>query len=169
MSKQKMKAEGTVEMAEVIGYLEDILNGLKSGQMFIEHGGDQIVLTPGSAAEVEIEAKQKEGKQELSFEFEWKRNVFIGRKLDLKISSAAESRAMFGGESSVSASEEEVSGVHPEEELRVTPGLKRSVRSSKNSVRGLKALNHKLGDAFFFAQRWAISSPMGGNGLCAGP
>ncbi len=118
MNKRKVKAKGTAEMAEVINYLENILNSMKSGKVFLEHGEDRIILTPGNTAEVEIEAGEKEGKQELSFEFKWKERLESGRKLNLKISSGTESRTAPGDESAASASAEERADVHPEEELR---------------------------------------------------
>jgi amphi-Trp domain-containing protein len=122
MNKQKVKAKGTVGMDEVIGYLEDILNGMKSGRLSMDRGGEQIVLTPRSDAEVEIEAERKEGKQELSFEFKWKDRIESGRKLDLKISSEPVTETVSGEESGLSASKAEDAGVHPEEELRYYAG-----------------------------------------------
>jgi amphi-Trp domain-containing protein len=118
MNKQKVKAKGTAEMADVISCLEDILDSMKSGKVFLEHGGDQILLTPGGLAEVEIEAEQKDGKQELSLEFKWKERLDSSPKLDLKISSEERSRVAAGDESDISEPAEKGADVHPEEELR---------------------------------------------------
>jgi amphi-Trp domain-containing protein len=118
MSKQKVKAKGTVAMEEVISFLEEILNGMRNGQVFFDHEGGRIRLTPGGFAEVEIEAEQKDGKQALSFDVKWKERIESDRKLDLKISSEAGSRTMSGGESEVSSFTDEGADVHPEEELR---------------------------------------------------
>lgn len=118
MSKQKVKAKGTVEMEEVISYLEELLNSMKSGRVTLERGGDQIALTTGSAAELEIEAEQEEGKQELSFELKWKEGLESGRKFDLKISSEEAGISGTGSKSAESRLTEEEADVHPEEELR---------------------------------------------------
>lgn len=67
-------------------------------------------------AEMEIEAKQKDGKREFSLEFTWKEDG-AGEKLDLKILSEESDVHHEKSEGSKRA-EESAHVVHPEEELR---------------------------------------------------
>ncbi len=119
MTKEKFKIKGTVEMQEIVNHLEEILNSFKNGRVVLEHGTDHMEFAPGNTAEMEIEAKQKDGKREFSVEFIWKDNIGSGEKLDLKIlSEASMAHAM-----KEKARESEQVGEYariadPEEELR---------------------------------------------------
>jgi amphi-Trp domain-containing protein len=87
MTKNKMKVKGSVELQRAIGYLEDILEGMKNGKVVMHRGDQSITFHPVDAVEMEIEAKEKEGKQELSVEMTWRESVHAGEMGGLTISS----------------------------------------------------------------------------------
>jgi len=89
MTKNKMKAKGTVELQRAIGYLEDILEGMKNGNVVMHRGDQSITFRPVEAVEMEIEAKEKEGKQELSVEMTWRESAHAEKMGGLTISSEA--------------------------------------------------------------------------------
>ncbi len=119
MTKDKFKAKGTVEMQDLINHVESILNSFKSGKMVLEHGNDHMEFAPGRTAEMEVEAKQKDGKREFSLEFTWKENVGAAEKLDLKIlSKESHAHPMHEKSAESDRAKESAHIVHPEEELR---------------------------------------------------
>ncbi len=119
MNKDKFKAKGMADMQDVITHLESILNSFKTGRVLLEHGDDHMEFAPGKTAEMEVEAKQKDGKREFSLELTWKENIGAAEKLDLKILSE-ESQADHIHEKSAESERAEESAriVHLEEELR---------------------------------------------------
>jgi amphi-Trp domain-containing protein len=119
MTKEKFKIKGTVEMQEIINHLEEILNSFKTGRVVLEHGTDHMEFAPGNTAEMEVEAKQKDGKKEFSVEFTWRDDIGIGEKLDLKIlSEASVAHAMHKKSRESERAGESAHIIHPEEELR---------------------------------------------------
>jgi amphi-Trp domain-containing protein len=118
MTKEKFKIKGTVEMQEILNHLEEILNSFKTGRVVLEHGRDHMEFAPGNTAEMELEAKQKDGKREFSVEFTWKDDIRTGEKLDLKILSDAALMHAIHRESGGSERDmESAQIVHREEEL----------------------------------------------------
>ena len=87
MTKNKVEAKGTVEFQRVIGYPEDILEGMKNGNVVVRRGDQSITFHPIDAVEMEIEAKEKDGKQELSVEMTWRESAHAGEMGRLTISS----------------------------------------------------------------------------------
>jgi amphi-Trp domain-containing protein len=81
-----MKAEGN-RTRKAMGYLEDILEGMKNGRIVMHRGDQSITFHPVDAVEMEIEAKEKEGKQELSVEMTWRESAHAGEMGGLTISS----------------------------------------------------------------------------------
>jgi amphi-Trp domain-containing protein len=73
--KNKVKTTGTVELQRAIGYLEEMLEKLKSGDLIISHGENSVAFRPKETVELEIEAKEKDGKQKFSFEMKWKEGL----------------------------------------------------------------------------------------------
>ncbi|MGB6067471.1 MAG: amphi-Trp domain-containing protein [Desulfomonilaceae bacterium] len=87
MSKNKVKAKGFVELQEAIGYLENILQGMKDGRVVVNQGDQSVTFQAADAMEMEIEAKHKDGKQELSLELKWRERQHVGGMEGLTISS----------------------------------------------------------------------------------
>jgi amphi-Trp domain-containing protein len=84
--KNKVKAMGTVDFQRAVSYLEEALTSLKSGDLVLTHGENSVTFHPKDVVEVEIEAKEKEGKQEFSFEMTWKEGLQSGDMSDFSIS-----------------------------------------------------------------------------------
>lgn len=79
MTKNKVEAKGTVEFQRAIGYLEDILEGMKNGRVVVRQGDQTVTFRPVDAVEMEIEAKEKDNKQKLSVEMTWRESPTYGR------------------------------------------------------------------------------------------
>ena len=89
--KNKIKTTGTVEYQRAISYLEEVLEKMKSGDLVLSSGENSIAFHSQDAVELEIEAKEKEGKQEFSFEMVWKEGLTPGEMGDFSISGGKES------------------------------------------------------------------------------
>lgn len=74
MGKNKVKIDGTMELTQVISYLEDLVGGLKAGSVHVQLGEETVVLRPGNIVECEIEVSQKKDKEELTLELCWKKD-----------------------------------------------------------------------------------------------
>ena len=74
-NKRELKAELQMAMPELVRYLEAILDGLREGKVYLEHGGEVVALNPAGTVTLEIEAKQKKDKEKLSLEVSWQRGV----------------------------------------------------------------------------------------------
>lgn len=74
MEKEKCKVEieQYVETKEAIKYLEDLVKGLKSGSIVVQHGEESVTLTPPDMIELELEAKQKKDKSKFVLQLSWK-------------------------------------------------------------------------------------------------
>lgn len=84
--KNKVKATGTVDFQRAVSYLEEALASLKSGDLVLTHGENSVTFHPKDVVEVEIEAKEKDGKQEFSFEMTWKEGLQSCDMSDFSIS-----------------------------------------------------------------------------------
>jgi amphi-Trp domain-containing protein len=96
--KKKVKASGTVEYQRAISYLEEMLEKMRSGDLVMSSGENSVAFHAHEAVELEIEAKEKDGKQEFSFEMVWKEGLTPGEMGDFSFSG--ERLFAGGGESS---------------------------------------------------------------------
>ncbi|MBF0100792.1 MAG: amphi-Trp domain-containing protein [Desulfobacterales bacterium] len=91
MSKKGKEIEMEKEMqkSEVIDYLESIVDGLKLGKIVVQQGQEVVSLCPSDTLKVEVEAKQKKGKEKFSFKMEWKQleSISSAEENDVNISS----------------------------------------------------------------------------------
>lgn len=71
MEKKTVAIKEKMELSKVITCLEDLLAGLKTGTMCIQHGDDLVTLRPEKCVELEIEAVIKKGKEKFSLELNW--------------------------------------------------------------------------------------------------
>jgi amphi-Trp domain-containing protein len=71
LGKKEISFKGRLEQQKLVGYLEELLAGLKSGTVFIQHGDDFVRLSPTELVEFEVEASQKKGKEKLTLEISW--------------------------------------------------------------------------------------------------
>jgi amphi-Trp domain-containing protein len=87
MTKNRVEAKGTVEFDRAIGYLEDILKGMKNGRIVVHQGDRSVTFRHVDALEMEIKAKEKDGKQKFSMEMKWREHSHVGELGGLTISS----------------------------------------------------------------------------------
>lgn len=87
MTKNKVDAKGTVGLDKAIGYLEDILEGMKNGRIVVRQGDRIVTFQPVNDVEMEIEAKEKDGRQKFSMEMTWSEHARARELSGLSISS----------------------------------------------------------------------------------
>jgi amphi-Trp domain-containing protein len=69
--KQKFALETDLGHAGLVSLLEDLLAGIRSGELFLEHGAQSVSLSPSGQFKVEIAAKHKPGRESLCIELGW--------------------------------------------------------------------------------------------------
>jgi amphi-Trp domain-containing protein len=69
--KQKFALETALGHAGLVTLLEDLLAGIRSGELLLEHGAQSVSLSPSGQFRVEIAAKHKPGRESLSLELDW--------------------------------------------------------------------------------------------------
>ncbi len=72
MSKNKIEVEGKMELTRAVEYLEQLLDGLKSGNVQVQSGEECATLCPPSVVDFELEVVQKKEKNKIAFEIAWK-------------------------------------------------------------------------------------------------
>jgi amphi-Trp domain-containing protein len=78
MSKRKHKLvhESELDVDEVVDLLEDLLAGLRRGELELEQSGDEgesLTLSPSGTLAVELAAKRKGERESLALELKWRR------------------------------------------------------------------------------------------------
>jgi amphi-Trp domain-containing protein len=71
MGKKEVGFKGRVEPQKAIEYLEKILEGLKSGTWYVQHGDEYVSLQPSEMINMEFSASQKKEKEKFSLELSW--------------------------------------------------------------------------------------------------
>lgn len=74
-SKQKFTHETELEASALVKLLEDLVAGIRSGELALEHGSNAVTLRPSGMVEVAIRAKRKPGRESLRLELEWEPEV----------------------------------------------------------------------------------------------
>ena len=69
--KKGIEYEGTVPLETVIGYLDSLKEHLASGEVQVDNGSEEMLLTPADNVKMRVRAREKEGEQSLRFEFAW--------------------------------------------------------------------------------------------------
>lgn len=86
--KREVSVKAVMDIAQVTGYLESLLDGIKAGSVCVQRGSDEFVtLKPSKRVEIEVEATQKKGKETFTLELSWRRGEVEEPKPALKISS----------------------------------------------------------------------------------
>ena len=70
-AKKKVGYEGEVELGEARSYLEEILEGLGAGAVWVQSGNDLVGLHPADRVRIRVEARRKKEVQRLRVELEW--------------------------------------------------------------------------------------------------
>src|SRR5687767_3766824 len=69
--KQKFAHETELAHAGLVTLLEDLLAGIRSGELLLEHGAQSVSLSPSGQFKIGIEAKHKPGRESLCIELGW--------------------------------------------------------------------------------------------------
>jgi len=76
LPKLKVKHEAAnLEFQLALDYLQQVLETAKGGNFHVETDGKSVDLSPADAVDLEIKAKDKGGRQSLSFELTWDREA----------------------------------------------------------------------------------------------
>lgn len=78
MSDNGISFKSYLERDQVISYLEDLCQSLKSGKLYIKRGDKGVELSPADSIEMELEVAEKKGKQKLAIELSWQPPVVTG-------------------------------------------------------------------------------------------
>ena len=102
MEKNKVSFRQSMETADAVKMLQDLVKSVKAGKIVVEQGDAFVSMDPAEKVDVEIEAKQKKGKGELSIELSWREASPAEEEASLKISATepetAEAAATEGSE-----------------------------------------------------------------------
>jgi amphi-Trp domain-containing protein len=86
MGKKGISFKARLDQGKVIAYLEQLLDGLKSGTVYVQQGNEYVALSPANPIKIAVSASQKEGKEKISFEMTWGKEEPIGEQPPLRIS-----------------------------------------------------------------------------------
>ncbi|MCB2183016.1 MAG: amphi-Trp domain-containing protein [Desulfobulbaceae bacterium] len=70
-AKNKVACKKKVETAELIYFLENILEGMKSRNVLVKCGKESVQMSVPNEVKFEIGAKQKKEKNKISIEISW--------------------------------------------------------------------------------------------------
>ena len=73
--KQSFSHATELEAAGLVSLLEDLLAGIRSGELALEHGRESLRLRPQGTIAVELRAKHKPGRESLRLELEWEPEI----------------------------------------------------------------------------------------------
>ncbi len=88
MGKKNLSFKARLDQGKVIAYLEQLLDGLKSGTVYVQQGDEYVALSPTKQMKIEVSASQKDEKEKLTFELSWGKEQPIGEQPTLKISTS---------------------------------------------------------------------------------
>ena len=88
MGKKEISYKGKVEYQKAIEYLEELVKGLKSGEVYLQDGEEFVELSPAKVVQIEASASQKKEKEKFSLELSWYLNEPEGGDIGLKISTS---------------------------------------------------------------------------------
>ena len=71
MSKNKVSIETRLELAEVVEHLENILEGLKRGELTVRDGRETLQVRPGWRVDLELSLGKKKNKEKLTLKLSW--------------------------------------------------------------------------------------------------
>jgi amphi-Trp domain-containing protein len=69
--KQKFTHAAELDHAELVSLLEDLLAGVRSGELALERGHESMRLRPQGPIAVDLRARHKHGRESLRVELEW--------------------------------------------------------------------------------------------------
>ncbi len=87
MKDSKLGHQERMKREDLITYLENLTNSIRDGRIVIEKSGRFLSLVLPSMVQMELEAKTKKDKGELSIEISWKNEIEVPSISVLRISS----------------------------------------------------------------------------------
>lgn len=87
MEKKEAKVKTTMDLAQAISYLSDIVASLKAGTVSVSNGEHAMTLVPPRTVKVELEAVQKDDRESISMEISWRKEEPMNGSTPLRISA----------------------------------------------------------------------------------
>ncbi|MCU0600859.1 MAG: amphi-Trp domain-containing protein [Desulfobacterales bacterium] len=87
MKESKISHNQHMKREDLVSYLENLIASIKTGKIVIERNGRFVSLTPPNSVNLELQAKTKKDKGELSIEISWRQELEEPVKAPLNISS----------------------------------------------------------------------------------
>ena len=70
-ARERVSYTGLLETSNVVQVLEDIVQGVKTGQVKVEHGQDQLTLHPSDVAQLKVTATRTHKGERLRVLLKW--------------------------------------------------------------------------------------------------
>jgi len=87
MGKKEIGFKGQIEKSKAVAYLEKVLEGLKAGTWYVQHGDEYVTLQPANTVYLEVSAAQKKGKEKFMLEMSWYKDMPEEMETDLTITT----------------------------------------------------------------------------------
>ncbi|MCA9243737.1 MAG: amphi-Trp domain-containing protein [Phycisphaerales bacterium] len=71
MASDELRVRSAMDPVRAAQYLQAIVNGLRSGQLRVEHGDEEITLAPHGELRVSVKARRKREKESVSVKMSW--------------------------------------------------------------------------------------------------
>lgn len=137
--KNKIQNKDTMQLKEVATYLEELTKGFKQGKIVVQQGEEFISLLPPESVQVEVEAKQKEGKEKFSLELSWVPAESGSEENEIKISQKEPVASPPEPENREKAPKKKEGGVEETKTEKEAPSTqKASAESGQKSARAAK-------------------------------
>ena len=85
--KRGISLKVNMSIDQVLEYLDNLKDSLKTGTVYVEHGTEIVALQPEGSVQVKVEASQKKEKEKFKLEISWRRTPRGTSAPELKISS----------------------------------------------------------------------------------
>lgn len=69
--KSELSFEGSMNLDELLSYLEEFAASMRGGTVRVEKGEQQVVLTPADVVKLAVKAKSKGDAQSVRLELSW--------------------------------------------------------------------------------------------------
>jgi amphi-Trp domain-containing protein len=70
--KKEVAFEGLLEIGDAVEQLQSVLNGMRSGTLCVQQGDRSITVHPGKEVEISVKIKNKDDRESVSIQMEWK-------------------------------------------------------------------------------------------------
>ena len=86
--RKDLTVEGAATVPQVVEYLEELAQALRSGAVHLRHGDQELVLGPRGVVGFEVRARQRGKRQRLALEIRWRRKLLVPEPLELRFAGA---------------------------------------------------------------------------------